>query len=92
MDTTEGGVEKALAGTTGVLVEVLKVKAMRPMYGGMQMAIVTMLRMKALHIIKSEKVRFGWVIARVQEKILVPRCFRCSAFGHFSHNCDKGNR
>ena len=91
MDTTEGEVQKALAEAAGVPVEVLKVKAMRPMYGGMQMAIVTMPRMNALHIIKSGKVRTGWVIARVREKISVPRCFRCSAFEHLSHNYDKGH-
>ena len=65
MDTTEGEVQKALAETTVVPVEALKVKAMRPMYDGMQMAIVTMPRMNALHIIKSGKVRIRWVIARV---------------------------
>ena len=91
MDTTEGEVQKALAETTGVPVEALKVKAMRPMYGGTQMAIVTIPRMNALHIIKNGKVRIGWVIARVQEKISIPRCFRYSAFGHLPHNCDKGN-
>ena len=47
-------------------------------------AIVTMPHMNALHIIKSGKVRIGWVIARVRENISVPRCFRCSAFGHLS--------
>ena len=50
MDTTEGEVQKALAETAGIPVEVLKVKAMRPMYGGMQMAIVTTPRMNALYI------------------------------------------
>ena len=88
MDTTEGGVQKALAETTGVPVEALKVKAMLPMYGGMQKLIVTM---NVLHIIKSGKMRIGWVIARVREKISVPGRFRCSAFGHLSHNCDKEN-
>ena len=72
MDTTEGEVQAALAETAAVPVEALKVKAMRPMYGGIQMAIVTMPRMNALHIIKSGKVRIGWVIARVREKISVP--------------------
>ena len=91
MDTTEREVQKAFAETTGVPVVALKVKALRSMYGGMQMAIVTMPRMNALHIIKSRKVRIGWVIARVREKISVPRCFRYSAFGHLSHNCNKGN-
>ena len=90
IDTTEGEVQAALDETAGVPVEALKVKAMR-MYGGMQMAIVTMPRMNALHIIKSGKMRIGWVIARVREKISVPTCFRCSAFGHLSHNCDQGN-
>ena len=55
------------------------------------MVIVTMPRMNALNIIKSGKVRIGWDIARVQENISVPRYFRCSAFGHLSHNCDKWN-
>ena len=41
MDKTEGEVQKALVETTGVPVEALKVKAMRSMYGGMQMAIGT---------------------------------------------------
>ena len=84
MDTTEGEVQAALAETARVPVEALKVKAMRPMYGGMQMAIVTILRMNALRIIKSWEVRIGWVIARGREKISVSRCFRCSTFGHLS--------
>ena len=67
MDTTEGEVQKALVETAGVLVEALKVKAMHPMYGGMQMAVVTMPRMIALYIIKSGKVRIGWVISRVRD-------------------------
>ena len=74
MDTTEGEVQATLAKTAGVPVvpvEALKVKAMRPMYGGMLMAIGTMPRMNALHIIKSRKVRIGWVIAKVPEKISV---------------------
>ena len=65
MDTTKGEVQKALAETAEVPVEALKVKAMRPMYGGMQIAIVTMPCMNALHIIKSGKVWIGWVISRV---------------------------
>ena len=90
MDTTEGEVQAALAETARVPVEVLKVKAMRPMDGGIQVAIVTMPRMTALHIIKSGKVRIDWVIVRVREKISVPRCFKCSVIGHLSHNCDQG--
>ena len=78
MDTTEGEVQKELAEIAGVPVEAIKVKAMRPMYGSMQIAIVTMPRMTALHIIKSGKVRIGWVIARIRGKISVPRCFRCT--------------
>ena len=72
MDTTEGEVQKALAETAGVIVEALKVKAMRPMDVGIQIAIVTMPRMNALPIIKSGKVRIGLVIARDREKISVP--------------------
>ena len=55
------------------------------------MAIVTMPRLNVLHIIKSGKVRIGWVIARVREKISVPRCFKFLAFGHLSHHCDREN-
>ena len=46
MDITEGEVQKALAENTGVPVEALKVTVIRPMYGGMQMAILTMLRIQ----------------------------------------------
>ena len=91
MDTTEDEAQKALAETAGIPVEALEGKTMRPIYGGMQMAKVTMPRVNAMYIIKSGKVRIGWVRARVKEKISVPWCFRCTAFGHLSHNCDKGN-
>ena len=59
MDTIKGEVQKAFVECAGAPVEALKVKAMHPMYGGMQMAIVTMTRINALHIIKSGKVRIG---------------------------------
>ena len=48
LNTSEVEVHKALAEFAGVPVESLKVKARRPVYGGTQMAIVTMPRANAL--------------------------------------------
>ena len=62
LDTTEVEVQKALAELSGVPVEALKAKAMRPAYGSTQMTIVTMPRVNALNVIRSGKARIGWVI------------------------------
>ena len=75
----------------GVPFEALKVKAMCRAHGGTQMAIVTMPCANALDIIRCGKAKIGWIIARVREKVKVPRWFRCLAFGHLSYNCDSGN-
>ena len=45
----------------------------------------------AMDIIRSGKIRIGCIIARVREKVTVPRCFRYLALGHLSHNCISGN-
>ena len=91
LDTTEGEVQKALAELAGVPVDALTVKVMRPAAGGTQMAIITIPSANALDIIRSGKVMIGCVIARVREKVRVPMCLRCLAFGLLSHNCDSGN-
>ena len=91
LNLSEVEVQKALAELAGDPVKALKFKAMRPVYCGTQMAIVTMPHANALDIIRSGKERVGWVIARLREKVTVPRYFRCLAFGHLSHSCDTRN-
>ena len=66
LETTQDEVQKALGKVAGVPVEALKVKAMPPTNIVTQIAIVTMSRSNALGIIKSEKVRIGWITTRIR--------------------------
>lgn len=86
-DTSNEEVQAALVSALNLPKEEVKVKAIRPAFGGTQMALVTMARAAALPLINEGKVRIGWVKARVRERVTVPRCFSCLGFGHTSAKC-----
>lgn len=57
-----------------------------------QTAVVVLPTLKARRLCASGRIRIGLVYARVRSTELLPRCYRCSGFGHYSRVCDGKDR
>lgn len=67
------------------------VKSMRKAYGGTQTATIGMNAILAEKLIQLSRIRIGWVICRIREKISPRRCFKCLDFGHPTAKCKSPN-
>lgn len=72
--------------------DAIKVRALRKGFGETQVAVVTMSSRGAAAVLKAGRLRIGWVMCRVREKIEVARCFRCLGFGHIARDCKGEDR
>lgn len=63
------------------------IKSIRKAYGGTQTATIALSAGLANHLIKTSKIRIGWVVCRIREKIRPIRCYKCFDFGHTTHKC-----
>ncbi len=46
----------------------------------------------AATILRKGRLKIGWINARVRERLMVPRCFRCLGFGHHRRECNGVDR
>ncbi|KAH8355806.1 hypothetical protein KR084_009606, partial [Drosophila pseudotakahashii] len=60
---------------------------MRKAYGGTQTATVNPRPEQAQRILQKGKIRIGWVVCRIMEKIEPRRCYKCMGYGHTSARC-----
>ncbi|XP_037826710.1 uncharacterized protein LOC119614662 [Lucilia sericata] len=72
-------------------VQLTAVKNMRKAYGGTQTATIGINAILANKLIELSKIRIGWVVCRIQEKVAPRRCFKCLDFGHPAANCKSTN-
>ena len=68
------------------------VKSIRNAYGGTRTAVIAMPADLARKAVRMNKLRVGWVVCRIREKIVVTRCYRCWDFGHLARNCKGPDR
>ena len=86
-NTSSKEIQDALATAANSTKELVKVKSVREAYSGTQVAVVTMGRAAAIPLLKTGKVKIGWVLARVRERDSIPRCLNCGGFGHLARQC-----
>lgn len=59
----------------------------RRTHGGAQIAVVVLPTPMARRLCAAGRIRVGLVYARVRQKELLSRCYRCLAFGHIAREC-----
>lgn len=63
------------------------IKSMRKAYGGTQTATIGISSVLGRVLMQTAKIRIGWVVCRVREKITPIRCYKCLDFGHTAVRC-----
>lgn len=61
--------------------------AMRKAFGDTQTAVVRLPAEIAARAIDVAKIRIGWVVCRIREKIRPVKCAKCWLYGHLKRNC-----
>ncbi|KAI8122658.1 hypothetical protein CVS40_6389, partial [Lucilia cuprina] len=72
-------------------VQLTAVKNMRKAYDGTQTATIGINAILSNKLIELYKIRIGWVVCRIREKVAPRRCFKCLDFGHPAANCKNAN-
>lgn len=72
--------------------EAIKVRALRAAFRGTQLAVVTVPAKVAEKLLETGKVKIGWTVCRVRQKVEVLRCYKCQGFGHVAMDCKGPDR
>lgn len=67
------------------------IKSIRKAYGGTQTAVIGLSAGLANRLLEISKIRIGWVMCRIREKLTPRRCYKCMEFGHNSSKCRSQN-
>ncbi|XP_046481057.1 uncharacterized protein [Neodiprion pinetum] len=83
--TTEGEVRAALSeALRAPLAELIR---LRPGFRGTQTALCKMPERTARKLVALAKIRIGWTVCRIRERVAVDRCHRCQGYGHHAAQC-----
>ena len=88
--TTKEEVEAAIEATTGTAA--VGVGLTKPNSRGQIMAFVQMSEASGQSLLKAGRIKIGWISARVKERLVVKRCFRCLGYGHTQALCEGPKR
>ncbi|GJQ79440.1 hypothetical protein Trydic_g16299 [Trypoxylus dichotomus] len=56
------------------------------------MALVEINEHYALELLKTARIKVGWVNSRIRKRLEVTRCYRCFGFGHRQATCSEPDR
>lgn len=86
--TTEQEVKQIVTNRAKCEEESLEVKmAKRANHEGLIYAVVTLPIKEGVELLKTGTIEAGWAKWRVEEKIIVTKCYKCLKFGHVSGVC-----
>lgn len=63
------------------------IKSLRRAYGGTQTATIGLSAILASRLVEAAKIRIGWVVCRIREKLSLRRCYKCLDYGHIAAKC-----
>lgn len=90
--TTIDEIRESITETIQVGADTFEVKALRPSGGSKQNATLIMRSKDADKLLDLGKVRIGWILCRVYERVKEERCFKCWEKGHIKANCKGPDR
>lgn len=67
----------------------IRMNDLRKGTSGTNMITVYMPRLSALKAINMQKIKIGWTLAKIKEKLDPLLCFNCQSFGHLASACKK---
>lgn len=87
--TTEEEILEALRKFSNKMenLQMSSIKTIRTAYGGTRTATVSLGVPQANILMDAGKIKIGWVVCRIRQKVLPKRCFKCLDFGHIAVNC-----
>ena len=72
--------------------EISAVRSLRPAYGGIQKAIVSLPLGAARRALELTKIKIGWSVCTIRQSEQLRRCFKCWESGHITKDCKSSDR
>lgn len=70
----------------------VRIMSMRPTASGNQNATIALPRDAAVRILKKGRVKVGWTMCKVRERVDIKKCYNCQGMGHMARECKGPNR
>lgn len=85
--TSKEDICEAVKAQFGLEVSIADIVSLRKAYGGTQTATMNLPAENASKLLDAKRIKIGWVICRIRERILLKKCFKCLEFGHLAKQC-----
>lgn len=90
--TTPEEVKDAVERELGASAGVVKVFLTQPNKREQKLAVVSLSERGVNQLLKTAKIKVGWVNCRIRRRVEVTRCFRCFGYGHLQTDCKGPDR
>lgn len=68
-------------------INISAIKSLRRAYGNTQTALLSLSAPLANALLTMAKIKIGWVVCRIRQKITPRKCFKCLDYGHIAAKC-----
>ncbi|XP_046686584.1 uncharacterized protein LOC124372251 [Homalodisca vitripennis] len=87
-EEVQEAVERELGASAGVV----KVFLTQPNRREQKLAVVSLSEWGVNQLLRTSKIKIGWVNCRIRRRVEVTRCFRCFGYGHLQTDCKGPDR
>lgn len=69
-----------------------KIRVPTTVWRGQKIALIDLDEARAAELLKTSRIKIGWVNCRVKRRVVVTRCFKCLGYGHQATSCSGPDR